>query len=238
MKTFEYTLIPREAGEFETPEIAFNFFNPDTAKYVELPIPGEKVTVTPNPNAKRPVSTKRNPVAARRGPELLPILTTPGTWVSSIRPIVTNPVFLGMQVVPAIALGFVVLRRRKQLRLENDAAYARRLRAQKNVQAELARAREAVQAKDAPAFYAAAQRGVQEAAGRHVEQIPESLTADDVAEIARQQQLSDEQRQSARVFFEAGDAIRFGGLGGDRIDFSAELARLEQTLSALEGGAR
>ena len=35
-KTFEYTLIPREKGEFKIPEIKFVYFNPKTKKYIEL----------------------------------------------------------------------------------------------------------------------------------------------------------------------------------------------------------
>ena len=35
-KTFEYILIPRQVGEFKIPAIKFNYFNPDTKKYIEI----------------------------------------------------------------------------------------------------------------------------------------------------------------------------------------------------------
>ncbi|MGE9296142.1 MAG: BatD family protein [Puniceicoccales bacterium] len=238
VKTFEYTIIPRDAGDLETPEIAFNFFNPDTAKYVELPIPGEAVTVRPNPNAKRPAPKVRNPVEARRGPELLPIASSEGPWVRSIRPIVTNPIFLGAQVLPALALGLFVVRRRKELRLENDAVYARRVRSAQMMKQELQHARQAAARQDAAAFYAAAQRGVQAAAGRHVAAAPESLTAAEVDSIAARQGLDEVQRCTLREFFEAGDAIRFSGMSGAGIDFASESKRLEQSLNILGGDAK
>ncbi|GHC05177.1 BatD family protein [Cerasicoccus arenae] len=231
-KTFEYTLIPREAGELKTPEINFNFFDPETAKYVELPIPGQLIPVAENPNAQSP---KRNPVTARRGPELLSIASTPGQWVSAIRPVITDPIFLGGQAIPAILLGLMIFHRRRELRLQNDAAYARNIRADKHTRIELAAARQAASAADAQAFFAAAQRTVQAAAGRTVEQAPESLTVIDIEAIARRQGLSDEDVQNAREFIESGDAIRFGGLSQSKIDFSSELSRLEKTVNALGG---
>ncbi|WP_309400079.1 BatD family protein [Cerasicoccus maritimus] len=231
-KTFEYTLIPRDSGELTTPEIAFNFFDPETAKYVELPIPGQAITIAENPNAQRP---KRNPVAARRGPELLPIATTAGAFVSAISPIVKNPVFIAGQIVPALAIGLLFLSRRQKLRLEQDAEYARNVRANQATKAELATASNAAQQQDATAFYAAAQRAVQAAAGRHVEQAPESLTIADLESVATKLKADETTLKNIRAFMEAGDAIRFGGLANADIDFSAELARLETTVNNLGG---
>jgi len=235
VKTFEYTIIPRNSGELETPEIAFNFFNPDTAKYVELPIPGESVTVAPNPNARPAQPKVRNPVAARRGPELLPIATNPGKWVRSIKPVLTNPFFWGAQVIPALAFGLLFVRRREQLRLQNDPAYARRVRAAQMVNDERDRARRAVLGKQVVAFYEAAQRGVQAAAGQTVEAEPGSLTAADVDRIAQAKGLSNKQRDTLKAFFETGDAIRFSGVSAAEVHFESELARLEEVLQALGG---
>lgn len=231
-KTFEYTLISREPGENMTPEINFNFFDPETEKYVELPIPGQQILVEANPNAQRP---KRNPVAARRGPELLPIATTPGRLVSTIKPIVTNPIFIGSQLIPALAIGLLFYSRRQQLRLENDSAYARNYYADRATKTEMAAAKQAADQRDATAFYAAAQRAVQAAAGRHVAQAPESLTIADLEEIAQSRNADEDQLARIRAFMEAGDAIRFGGLANAQIDFSAEYAQLEKTVNALGG---
>lgn len=232
-KTFEYTLIPRESGELTTPEIHFNFFDPEKAKYIEMPIPGQSIQVQVNPNAQRPKA--RNPVTARRGPELLPIATTPGSWVSSITPIVSNPIFIGAQVLPAFIIGLVFVRRRHELRLKNDPAYARRLRTEKLAHSELNAARQAAGRRDAIAFYAAAQRAVQAAAARGIEQAPESLTIADIESVARQRNLSEDCLQTAREFFEAGDAIRFGGLATTSVSFDQELEHLENTVNAFQG---
>jgi len=232
-KYFEYTLIPREAGELSTPEIHFNFFDPESAKYIELPIPGQSINVKVNPNAQRP--QQRNPVTARRGPELLPIAASPGAWVSAIKPVIANPFFLGAQLIPAFMIGLVFIRRRHELRLENDPAYARRIQASKQLKIEMDAARKAANDKKAADFYAAAQRAVQCAAGSKVKQTPESLTLADIEAIAKRQQLSNEQIESARQFLEAGDAVRFGGIDRNQVDFNAELARLESVTNAFGG---
>ncbi|WP_309383017.1 BatD family protein [Cerasicoccus frondis] len=231
-KTFEYTLIPRDAGDLTTPEINFNFFDPESTQYIEMPIPGQAITVKENPNATRP---KRNPVASRRGPELLPIATAPGKFVRTIKPIVTHPAFLAAQVVPLFAIGLMFFSRRQKLRLENDSIYARNVRANQATKAELAAAQKAANERNAADFYAAAQRTVQAAAGRHVEQAPESLTIADIEALAATLGLEAASIQNALEFMEAGDAVRFGGLDGSAIDFNAEYSKLEQTVNALGG---
>jgi len=238
VKTFEYTIIPRDPGDYETPGIAFNFFNPDTAKYVELAIPGEEVTVAPNPNAKRPAPVVAKGGASRRGPQLLPIANAPGEWVGAIRPVVTSPLFWGAQLVPALAFGFIIVRRRQQLRLANDAVYARKVRSAKMVAEELEKAQGAAAGRDVARFYEAAQRAVQAAAGRHIDAAPESLTAADVAGIAEKQGLDEAHRRTFVEFFEAGDAIRFGGLNAAEVDFESERRRLEETVNTLSGGTQ
>ncbi|MEO0794129.1 MAG: BatD family protein [Verrucomicrobiota bacterium] len=235
VKTFEYTLIPRTPGEFETPEVQFNFFDPESAQYVELPIAGKSVTIIPNPDAKRPIASNRNRLSARGGPELLPIAVSTGSFVQAIRPVVTHPAFLGAQIIPALLLGYVVLRRRKEIRLETDAVYARRLKSDRAMAAAIESAQNAAEKKDIQALYSAAQSGIQAAAGRHVEAAPESMTESEVDAIAESRGLTDEQRQTLRSFFEASDAIRFGGIGGSTINFTDELRRLEAIIKQLGG---
>lgn len=232
-KTFEYTLIPNEPGELTTPEIDFNFFDPVTAQYVEMPIPGVSISVAENPNAQRPAP--RNPVAARRGPELLPIATSPGAWVGSITPIITNPVFLAAQSIPALLIGFLFLSRRREQRLENDAEYARGVFADRAIKGVFNEAKSAALEKDANAFYTAALKAVQVSAARYLEQTAGSITVADVEALAARINLDEESLNAARDFMETGDAIRFGGIATAQVDFDTELKRLETTIQAFGG---
>lgn len=232
-KVFEYTLIPLEAGNLRTPEVHFNFFDPESSKYVEMPIPGQAISVQVNPNAQRPPPKK--PVTARRGPELLPIAMTPGNWVSSIRPIITHPLFLSAQLVPALLIGLAIKRRRHELKLQNDPIFARHLRSSQQIRIEMNNAHASAKQSDAVAFYAAAQRGVQAAAGCHVSQAPESLTVADIVKVGQRLHVNEGTLSDAQSFIEAGDAVRFGGVNTRKVDFNQELNRLESVVRAFGG---
>jgi len=45
-KTFEYTVIPRSAGDYEIPSVTFNYFNPSTGNYKELKSDAYQIKVT------------------------------------------------------------------------------------------------------------------------------------------------------------------------------------------------
>ena len=47
-KTFEYILIPRQEGEFKINEVKFNYFNPETDKYIQIKSKEYNITVDNN----------------------------------------------------------------------------------------------------------------------------------------------------------------------------------------------
>ncbi len=236
--TYNYVIIPRDESVTETPRIAFNYFNPDTEKYVELTVPALPVTITAPPPGQRPNipvvgSQKPSSPALARQPELLPIKTTVTAWGQSMRPLLLSPWFLGAQVVPLAALVALALTRRRHNRLLNDPRYAREVRARKALKPRLAAAHRAASAGDHAVFYAEAQRVIQGAVGRLVDQTSEALSADEIDHVLASRNVAPATREQAQGFLHAGDGLKFGGLRPAEIDLRQEVARLESLSTQL-----
>lgn len=231
---YKYVLIPRDESVSQTPAVSFSFFNPDTEKYEELALPSVPVRITPPPPGQRP---NIPPTVARQGgastpalarqPELLPIKTTVVAWGQSMRPLLLSPWFLGAQGVPLAVLVGLALTRRRHNRLLNDPRYAREVRARKALKPRLAAARRAAAAGDHAVFYSEAQRVIQGAVGRLVDQTSEALSADEIDRLLASRGVDTATSEQTQAFLHAGDALKFGGLQRAELDLRAEMTRLE-----------
>lgn len=233
-KIFDYVIIPRSEEIVHTPEIAFNYFNPDSEEYVDLTLSSRPVEIKPAaPGQQRPLIARQDNTPAPRQAELLPIKTSPGKWVASMQPLFMNPVFLAGQAVPLVALLALVITRRKHNRLLSDARYARDYHARKALAKWLAAARKAAASGEHQTFYAFAQRAIQEAVGRLVEQTSESLSSEEIEQLLLQYKVDAQTRQQIAGFLGAGEALKFGGISQDVIDLKSEFASLESLTANL-----
>ncbi len=236
--TYHYVIIPRNESVTETPEVTFNYFNPDTEKYESITIDPLPVTITPPPPGQRPhipVATrdKTTSPALARQPELLPIKTTVVAWGQSMRPLLLSPWFLGAQVVPLGILLTLAFTRRRHNRLLNDPRYAREVRARKELKPRLSAAHKAAAASDHTTFYAEAQRVIQIALGRLVEQTAEALSADEIDHLLAERSVEPAVREQTQNFLHAGDALKFGGQQRADLSLSDETKRLEALATQL-----
>jgi hypothetical protein len=216
----------------------FNFFDPEAKKYIELSSPPIAVTVKPAPPGQSPPAplpaANTASAAPASGPELVELHPDPGAWQPpSPRPLYASPYFLAAQAVPAIFLTGLVINRRRQLRLENDPAYARRLRAQKLARAAVERARASAVAGQAAEFYATAQRALQEAASHDRQDAAEALTWPEFDTHLAERGVSADIRAKTREIFEAGDALRFGGFTPDKTSLAEVATRLDNLVQQL-----
>ena len=232
-KTFEYVLMPLSENITEVPAPQFNFFNPETKTYVDLtpkPIP---VTVKPAPPGQNvPLPAVTNTVAAVAAPTLVGPRTEPGSWVNpSLKPVFFSPYFLGAQALPAVILATLVITRRRQLRLETDPAYARKIRSRRAALAALDQARAAASAGHAAEFYAGAQRALQQAASAssewRQENSAQALTWAEFDAHLSARGLPAETHAAVREIFEAGDALRFGGFTPSQETLAQAAVRLD-----------
>ncbi|HTB62658.1 MAG TPA: BatD family protein, partial [Opitutales bacterium] len=234
-KTFEYVLMPMAESVTELPAPQFNYFDPETKMYVEPSLHAIPVKVRPAP----PGQAVALPVVASapgepRNTELVGLHIDAGDW-QDLHPslLLTSPYFWTAQAVPAmIFAGFVIIRRRK-LRLENDPAYARRLRARQQALAALERVRSTAAKGDAAGFYTVAQRALQEAATHDRLDAAEALTWQEFDAHLAKNGASSNVRQQAHEIFAAGDALRFGGFAPDQADLTAAAIRVDKLVKQL-----
>ncbi len=238
VKTYEYLLIARDETVTQTPEVVFNFFNPETAQYVEYPMEPQTVEVLPAPPGSRPAFTPRRDASQPRGPSLLPNMTELGATTASLRPMFFNPLFLAGQSVPLAAILGLFFWRRQRLRLDTDSDYARRVRARREVARRLQAAEKAAGVGDASAFFEEAMRAIQEAVAPRLAREPESLTLHEVEAYLAGAGAGEDSIQAVRTCYEAGDALRFGGLGASNLDLRGELARVKHLIATVEGGRK
>ncbi len=239
VKTFEYVVMPMAENLTSLPAPEVNFFNPESKTYVELPLRAIDVKVSPAQPGQAPVplpalaSTQINPNS-----DLVGLHGDTGGWQNpGSQVLLASPLFWAGQAMPALALAGLVIMRRRQLRLETDPAYARRLRARKLAVAAVAQARAAAAKGLATQFYAAAQRALQEAASHDRLDAAEALTWREFDAHLEAREAPRTVREQAREIFDAGDALRFGGYTPDQAALAAAAARLDSLVQQLLGRA-
>ena len=238
-KTFEYVLIPQHEDIEHTPEIHFSYFDPELESYTEMVLPAATITVNPAPVGTATftaITADSNGANVRlREKTLLPIELFPGTWVPTLRPAFLSPRFLGWQVAPLIFLSGLIYIRKRQLRLREDFHYARNLRAGKSMRKWLGKSKKAASTNDAEAFFAAAQRSIQESLSRHFNQSPDTLTQSEILEFLEWKEVESELVGEVGQFFQTADALKFAGAAADSPFLKERVKTLAKLVGQLSG---
>ena len=225
-KTFEQALLPLHPDVDELPLPTISYFDPIEGRYVTLaadPLPIEVRAVASRRRGAPPAQSR----AALEAYELAPNAIEVGPLVTSLRPAASRAWFLPLAAVPCLAVPVALWWGRRRRELAADPRRARALA----LKQQIARLREqmddAVTRDQAPEFFDAARRGLQECmTGLEGEASAQSLTLRDMEE-----RLRDDPATAARVraVFEAADALAYGGGPTD----STELARQRDEVASL-----
>lgn len=168
-KRFDYILRPKIAGQLSTPHSVFSYFDPESASYLELEIPGQRIEVSPGLQA---ASTSTNSLAAsslrsaknsdpsdESEPFVLdksPILKP--SWLSQLWAN-RGCLYVINAVLSLLCLGgFLRMRHTKKLRTQ--MIYRQRYEAKKLLKSALARAQTAQKNNDSDTFSAATQDAI------------------------------------------------------------------------------
>ena len=227
-----FTLIPQTDEARTTPVIPFSYFDPATAKFVDLTIPPLPVTVV---GESLPVQlTALDDETKSAAPLKLGALSmTPGKTVASLKPLQLQGWFVGVQLVPVV--GFLALwqwdRRRRFWEAHPDLL--RRRLARHALHREKNLLQKAVVAGDAAAFVQHAADAMRIAVAPHYPANPQALVCADVLA-----QLDDAERNSSsgetvRKLFAAADA-RFALTAQVQADLLALNSDMEVVLQRLE----
>ena len=181
--TFSYTLIPLSDRSKATPAIPFSYFDPKKGAYADLTVPPVPLTIKPAPpgavaqlKSSPPIRTSDTDESATREREyvLTGLAETPGRSVSSLAPLQRRWWFLGLQLVPAAALGgFWALERRRRY-LEQHPEIIRKRRAHRGLRRHLRLARRASAARDAAGFVSGAINALREVCAPHCAANPQA----------------------------------------------------------------
>jgi hypothetical protein len=215
-KSFEMAIIPKKGGTLPLTQASFSYFDPNTKKYVTVPVDLPPITVTGSaPAAVTPTGTTADAstVAVASGTDSLrPNRIDPGSLRSSFKPLYWQPWFWAVQggllCLVVLAGLFLFLRSRKK----PDTGLSERLARQQALDHEVDAMSNAVTNKDALAFFLAARHAIQLQLSNEWKVKPETLT---LAEI----RLRDpELAQSLEPLFVQTDEVVYSGGTAKGID--------------------
>ncbi|MBD3169138.1 MAG: hypothetical protein GF307_06615 [candidate division Zixibacteria bacterium] len=159
-RTFEEVLIPKSPGSFDLPAVEFSYFDPRKEKYVTLKSEIYSFKVNPSEGngagAGMPVAVQDIGSSIKD----LRYLKTEITGQQTRMALYSSPVFWALQVVPLLAIIGVLAVRKHRDKLEDDAAYARRVRAKSISKRVLKEADSSLRKGDKIKFYSAVSRAL------------------------------------------------------------------------------
>ena len=227
-----YTLIPLTDEVHETPAIPFSYFDPATAKYMDLTIPPLPITMV---GEGLPVQL---PVFDDESKATVPLrlsnlAPTPGKTARNLKPLQLRGWFVGVQFLPVI--GFLALwqwdRRRRFWEAHPDRL--RRREARRALRREKIALQKSVADNDAAAFVQHAVNALRIAVAPHYPANPRALVCADVLA-----QLDDAERngragETVRHIFAAVDA-QFASTAQTQADWLARQPAVAELLLKLE----
>jgi hypothetical protein len=205
-KTFEQSVVPTKAGAQKIPALRFSYFDPATESYVTKTTAPIAVEIAQG-NTTSPVVASTAPVtdAPKASTDGLAGDMASTRATASLRPLVLAPWFITLNVLmfAAIVIGAIFSFWRQ--RRANDPRRLQREASEKSVHEALAAMDAALKVQDAPRFFTAARRALQERLAAQW-QVPASRVT--VSEIRSRLNRSGE---GIRSVFQTADEIAYSG---------------------------
>lgn len=234
-KAFEQVVVPERAGLKALPSFAFSFFDPDQKTFRTLTSAAIPLSVSAaggGGSALPSLPGGTNAALAQPASDLAHIKPYLGTVVPR-PPLITQPWFLGVQILPpAVWIGLFALRKHRE-RLENDPKRRRRNEVVQAVRRGLGELREQAIAKNSEAFFATLSRLLQEQIGERVDAPANSITDAVVAERLRPNGAPEELCLALQKLFQACNFARYAPVKSSE-ELSALVPELEQALRGLQ----
>jgi hypothetical protein len=237
-KTFEYILIPQSTEITAIPELSYAYFDPQSEDYATTVIEAVPVSVRPSdkpaPDWSRNGEVEPDPTA-RIPDALLPIRPGTGRLLPLRDSLWQRPLFWSVQAAIAAVLLLARILQARRRRLRTDHRLARRHYGGRKVRKLLSQARQAAQAGNAAAFYAAARAAIQEKVS-HLTNAPaeiKTLVSSDCLDILRQSSLPETRFDQCARLLDAADAHQFAGVEPAPEALSQQMDALESLISAL-----
>ena len=164
-KTFEQSIVPTKPGAQEIPALSFSYFDPDTQRYVTkttAPIAVDISQGSATTPAAPPTSAPAVHAPKTNSDGLAPDQVVTARSVASLRPLVLTPWFIAVNAVMIAALLFGAVLRWLRQRRANDPRRLEREAVETSFRESLAKMDAALKVQDAPQFFTAARKALQE----------------------------------------------------------------------------
>jgi oxygen tolerance protein BatD len=205
-KTFEQSIVPAKAGAQKIPALRFSYFDPATESYVTKTTAPIAVEIAQG-NTTPPVVANTAPVAdaPKANTDGLAADMAPTRATATLRPLVLAPWFIMLNALVFAALIIGTIFSFWRQRRANDPRRLQREVLEKSVHESLAAMDAALKVQDAPRFFTAARRALQERLAAQW-QVPASRVT--VSEIRSRLNRSGE---GIRSVFQTADEIAYSG---------------------------
>ncbi len=247
-KIFEQAIIPLDGSIREIPPVVFSYFDTKTQKYVNLhtkhiPVKiarassGNQETASqssdfqPGASSVKKSATSATDVlmeGSKKG-GLAPIQVTLGPVVSTLRPMVENPWFVGAQGIPLGALFTGLFLGRRRRRMTHDPKLARKKHAKQMITRAVRQMDRNIAAYDVVGFFQACRCAAQERLGEVWALPPDCIT------LAEVKERLPENAAGIRQVFETADAVAYSGQSFTQDELRKCRELVIQELRNLEG---
>jgi hypothetical protein len=153
-KTFEFLMIPRNAGDFRIPITPFSYFDLEKRQYQQIPAPELTLKVEKGDDHSPAVSVSgiNKSDVQLLGKDIRFIKTRDPEFVRQSSPFFGSPVYYTLMLSPAFLFAGLLIVRRRQEKLSGNVVMLKSQRANKVAMKRLTNARTALLAKDRDKF--------------------------------------------------------------------------------------
>ena len=237
VKTFEEVFIPTRQGELVIPSVEYTFFDPVQGRYVTARTKEITLRVKPSSGQLAGPTPFSFPSGGRVGSEMTSIRyikKESDGFKKSGAPLLFEPVYIGVNAAPvlALALAFVVGARRR--RLQTDVAYARSKSAGRTARKRLKHAREVAKVETAGECYGEISLAILTFIADKLNVSPHGLTIDQVSERLRSAGVSSETIELCRTLIQRADYVRYSPGSITQKDIDESLKQAEEALVSLQ----
>lgn len=233
-KSFEMAVVPQDRATQALPALMFSFFDPEARAYRTVstaPIP-LSISAGSTPAAPLPRLTATNTSEAPPPTDIAHIKQRLGSATAS-KPVLTQPWFIALQfVAPALWLG-LVLRRKRREALANNPALRRRREVEAFVRSSLDELRAHAQARRDAEFFRTLFRILQESIGERIDVPATAVTESIVDERLRPAGLADEGCRLLHELFQAANLARFAPSKSGQ-ELASYVPKIEQAVAMLQ----
>ena len=184
-KSFEQVIVPQEATIKEIPPLSVSYFDPAQKAYKMMTHPATALKITPGLNTGPSSSTltRRSETDEELAApnDIVHIKSTPGSVLALAPPLVQQPWFLFLQLIPLAGVIGVTIWRKRQDQLANNPRLRRKIEVQHFVESGLAELRALASSQQVDAFYVLLFRLLQEQLGERLN-LPASAITEAVLE--------------------------------------------------------